>query len=174
MGIEDKLKIENKGLECSVDSSYQPQTVPEKITDIYFKPKSFERSSNVYEWLGVKYFKKALMGTIGRIFRSGKKHADFNSNYFIWPDRSNKSLIRFERKTRFNELWHVPWIPFCTYCAVDSFAQGKKGEGIFYVVTMLINTYAAMLQRYNRARIYNTIEGIEGPKVWTGKVPNDN
>lgn len=171
MTIEDKLEGKNKGLEQSVNTSYEPQAVPERITDIYFKPKSFERSGRMYEWLGVRYFKKALMGTVGRLLKGMKKHSQDDSNYFIGPDRNNYSLMRFEKQTRYNEGWHTPWVPYCAYYSADHFAQGRNGMGIFMAIAGLINAYASMLQRYNRARIYNTLEGTDGPKVWTGKTP---
>ncbi len=169
MAIEDKLGGENKGLEQSVNTSYEPQAVPERIADIYFKPKSFERSCKLYERLGVKYFKKFLMGTYGWLLKFGKKHSVYNSTYFIGPDRSNKSLMRFEKYSRFNECVHSPLMALFTYKVLDDLGNGNHNAAISDVFWLALNAYCTFLQRYNRARIYNTIEGTEGPKVWAGK-----
>lgn len=165
MTIEDKLGGENKGLEQSVNASYEPQAVPERITDIYFKPKSFERSCRVYRWLGVPYFKKILMGTIGKLRKKGEPNT-----YRIGKDRSIDSLLDFETATRLNETAHAIIAPFCAYFSYLDFATDPE-KGIAFAIGAVLNFYIVMLQRYNRARIYNTLEGTEGPKVWTGKTP---
>ena len=79
-------------LEDRLDSETNGKSFIEKSTDWYFAPKSFERSGRLYEMLGVKLFRKVLMGTFGNLLKGRRAGAHYNSNYFIGSDRSIYSL----------------------------------------------------------------------------------
>jgi len=96
-----------------------------KIAEVYFRPKSFERSGRLYEMLGVKLFRKVLMGTFGNLLKGRRAGAHYNSNYFIGSDRSIYSLKRFEDWTRFNETVHQPFNLLSFYLISEEVANGK-------------------------------------------------
>lgn len=131
-----------------------------KITEVYFRPKSFEKSCRLYDILGVRLFKKLVMGTFGNLLKLMGGHRKGGSfSYFVsQTDRNLKELKRFESGTRFNELVHTPLMYSLGYSALEDFSKGNFEGGLFCVSVAVINAYCVMLQRYNRARVYNTIE----------------
>lgn len=131
----------------------------ERATDRYFKPKSFERSGRLYEALGVRYAKKIVMGTFGKA-RKIAGDGERTSNYFIGQgfNRNLRSLKKFELYTRVNETIHAPQIIWNSYNLGKNIVEGNYGAAAIYAGILLVNTYMTMLQRYNRARIYNTID----------------
>jgi len=129
------------------------------MLDSYFSPKPFERKNNggFYEKLGVKHFQKAIMSTIGQYFR--KDGIDKKpSQYFIGEKRNFESLRKFEKGTRFNELIHAPQSVYTGYMLSKELADENYVLATIYGTLFLINSYSIILQRYNRARVYNVIE----------------
>ncbi|MDP3728516.1 MAG: hypothetical protein Q8R18_03615 [bacterium] len=85
----------------------KPKSLVQKISDVYFEPQSFERRGRLYEALGVRYLKKVIMGTFGSFSRKIGANRDA-SNYFVGQnDRSVNALKKFEKGTRFNEVFHL-------------------------------------------------------------------
>lgn len=142
------------GLDSETDKSFI-----EKSTDWYFAPKSFERSGKLYEALGVRPFKKLVMGTFGKLHKI--LGADkTGSNYFIGQDRSKRGLKKFEAETRFNEFVHAPFTAYCGYKLAEDLGNNNYSGAIVDGIGLLINGYCTMLQRYNRARVYNTLDKL--------------
>lgn len=155
-GIEEPSK-----LEIALYEEGQKKGIIGKIAEVYFRPKAFEKSCRLYEMLGVRVFQKLVMGTIGNLAKLFKGHRTGSSfNYFVSQiDRNLKRLKRFESVgTRFNELVHTPLTYLTGYTAFEEFSRGDIEGGLYYVGFSLANAYCTMLQRYNRARVYNTIE----------------
>ncbi len=132
-----------------------------KITDLYFAPKSFEKDGRVYEFLGVKYAQRIVMATAGKLRR--KKDEGCPSNYFIGKNPHLESLMIFERGTRFNETTHAPVVLLETCCLAATLSQENMNYTSVGVITgaLILNFYLTILQRYNRARVYNVIEKMK-------------
>jgi hypothetical protein len=127
-------KIE--GIEYSYKNvEYAKNALKEIYSHYYFRPKPFE-NSRLYEALGVRLAKKAVT----YIFKN-KGKAD---NYYIGKERSLEALIKYEKETRFNEKVHL----FSTACCII---------GNLWPLN-IANLYLIMIQRYNRARIVNTLK----------------
>ncbi|MBT5023367.1 hypothetical protein HOK51_08700 [Candidatus Woesearchaeota archaeon] len=128
-----------------------------KLTNWYYRPKSFERSGKLYTWLGVKYFQKALMGTYGKFIKKlgGARHP---SNYFVGENRTVPNMLTYESGTRFNEFIHTPLIFICGKNTIQSASEGRIDEAVVHAAFMALNFYCTILQRYNRARVYNTLD----------------
>jgi len=128
----------------------------DRVSDWYFKPKSFEKNPKFYENLGVKGIKK-VCDFIGKVFGD---NPDSPNNYRIW-DKSKEGLEKFQSKTRFNEKIHLPAVVLCGIVATANAIDKDVANTILGVTCVGINAYGVMLQRYNRARLYNTIEKME-------------
>lgn len=135
----------------------------DKITDFYFRPKSFERSGKLYEMLGVRYFKKLCAETFRKLVKKvdDSDKIGVPNNYLLW-DFSEKGLRAFDNQTRKNEAIHaIPTVAF-TIPTVSSISQGSYGMAVLYVgLTFALGIYPILTQRYNRARICNTIDKME-------------
>ena len=133
-------------------------TAIDKFTDWYFRPRKFEESGRVYEAIGIKPLKRFCTGLCGNLIKnmSGRdaREAITNpeNNYFLW-DLSKKGLKKFESYTRINEAIHL----FSTLVLISTIMV----HPIFASVRAAINAYCIMLQRYNRNRLYKTIEKIK-------------
>jgi len=51
-------------------------------------------------------------------------------------------------------------VPSSSHSGIEKLSNGNYHTAIIDGVFFLLNAYAAMTQRYNRARIYHTIERI--------------
>ena len=150
---------ELSGLERELESvDLDSRSLGEKVKDWYFKPKGVERWKNgrIYEWLGVKKFKKLVVYSGHKV---GKDNT-YENNYFIW-DRSPEGLKAYEKKTRFNEAVHLIPTAFCTLAAISMYAIGETDLGIFPTALAVLNSYPIILQRYNRVRIENVLDRME-------------
>ena len=123
------------------------------ILDLYFKPKSFERSGKIYEALGVRQFKKFMFN--GDYMNALLKKFDHNYKLI-----RNKSYARDrEVATRIFEGVHIGGCSIMVYCLIYSLADGDyKNAAINTALNTVVNIYPTMLQRYNRARIYNILD----------------
>lgn len=130
--------------------------------DWYFRPKSFERNGKLYEALGIKKFKRIAISLGKGIYKLVKQNPKWvGNNYFLW-DKSKEGLKKFEYKTRFNEAIHlVPMVGFA-HLAVNSLLEGNYGLAALDVGSNLaFGIYPVLLQRYNRARLYNVTDEVE-------------
>jgi len=121
----------------------------------YFKPRSFERKGTIYELLGVKKFKKAYVDFINKRF-----------NMRILSGRNEKSLRDCIGSTKRYEGIHVIGNAVMTPMIIAPLLSGDyKFVAVAGAINTLVNIYPIMLQRYNRSRLYNTLEKVEGKKT---------
>jgi hypothetical protein len=121
----------------------------------YFKPKKSEyfREKTIYEFLGIKLYKKYLP-TTGDIARKRRKIIQ------IQPWRSDKftELYRYERQTRWYELRHI--IGTIVFIALVFIIDKKLNYFDFFFLTLLnlyVNIYPVFPQRHNRIRIIKVL-----------------
>ena len=121
----------------------------------YFKPKDFEfyRNKTIYEFVGIKLFKKYLpfTGDIARKWR-GLIQIKFNKS-----ERTNE-LYQYELETRKNEIRHI----FGTILCVGLIFITDKKLSCFDIcfltlLNLYVNLYPIFLQRYNRIRIIKVL-----------------
>ena len=99
------------------------------------------------------------MGTFGKLH----KHlgADkVGSNYFVGQDKSKRGLKKFELLTKINELIHNMGIVYFGSEFIADLRNENYINAVADGVGILMNFYLIMLQRYNRARIYNTLDNL--------------
>ena len=132
----------------------------EKYTDWYFRPKAFERWNNgrIYEYLGIKHVKKALMGTLGKRFRKMGMDKDKPNTYFIGRKRDKTSIKKYELKARINEAVHTVFGLHCSYYFISDLIERDYSNSTFEATFFVLNASLLMLQRYNRAIVYNVLE----------------
>jgi hypothetical protein len=128
-----------KGINYDINSKSLKSRVLNALNEIesheYFRPKKFE-NSRIYEYFGVRIAKK--------IAASFAKKSTNGSNYYLDSHRTLDSLINYEKSTRFNESVHL----FSAACLSLS--------GLYPL--NIADFYLIMIQRYNRARIVNTLK----------------
>jgi hypothetical protein len=143
-GVQDENKLEtNKpGFIC-------------RLAAAYFSPKPFEKNGKIYEYLGIKQFKKALMGSAGKLLRAKKPDA---FNYFIGQKISTERLEIFAAATLLNESVHVMGQVGLGGLLLIDFAYGNYGLAAASGIVSIPNLYLIALQRYNRERILNVLD----------------
>jgi glycosyl-4,4'-diaponeurosporenoate acyltransferase len=122
----------------------------------YFKPGKLEqwRGRSIYEFLGVRFFKKYLLPTELLLFRlRGKKALQGGQR------RLQAELKRLEWETRRNEVIHLLAL-LLTACILAfrfplfGFPQLSVGQCLAIIaINLYVNVYPIFLQRYNRFRI---------------------
>ena len=132
----------------------------ERLQDVWFAPKPFE-STALYERLGVSIIKKyAPTGGDFFIRRFGIRIVDVRG--------SLDSLIYFERYTRRLEAIHeVVFLAFFGWSLwrLNVHQTTLFDFGVAIVVYLLLILSPAMLQRYNRLRLYPTIRRLAASKA---------
>jgi hypothetical protein len=127
----------------------------ERLLDLWFAPKHFE-STALYERLGVLLIKKyAPTGGDFFIRRYNIRIVDVRG--------SLDSLIHFERYTRRLEAIHeIVFLGFCSWSLwrVIKHKTTLLDFAFAVVVYILLILSPAMLQRYNRLRIYPVIRRL--------------
>ena len=121
--------------------------------DLYFKPKSFERSGRVYEALGVRKFKKFMFNGdyMNALLRKS------NPNHKLIGDKS--SIMGWEMFTRIYEGFHVGVGSLMLSGMINRLADSDyKSVAVNAAINAFVNIYPIMLQRYNRARIYKVLD----------------
>jgi len=134
-----------------------------KATDWYFMPKSFEKNGRLYEALGVRHFKRLCAETYRKLVKKtlGTERAHFINNYLIW-DFSEDGLRKFDYATRINEGIHLLATALFTSKTIDYLSDGKYGMAALETgLNLALGIYPILTQRYNRARIYNTVERMQ-------------
>jgi hypothetical protein len=136
--------LERKRREMSLTSA---------LWDIYFKPRSWERSGKVYRALGVHKIKElyfyggymnTLIGTIrGRRYR---------------PFEGPKWLEHWFAFTFIAEIGHTI-IGLVVICySADCLVRGRVMVSLFtFCINIIFNAYPVMSQRYNRARLMRVL-----------------
>lgn len=121
----------------------------------YFKPKKFEFYNNktIYEYIGIKLYKKYLP-TTGDIARRYKNIVQ------IKPGKAERinELYRYEKKTRNFEFRHI--IGLAGFIAFIFIIDKKLNlfDAIFLMsLNLYINIYPIFLQRHNRMRIIKVL-----------------
>jgi len=128
-----------------------------KIADAWFDPKSFEEHTGLYEKLGVKTFKKYM--PTGDLFylSAWKKLTGLDAVQLNSP----LSLKNMEVFTRVFETIHlVGFAVMSAEMGVFVSHQEVKSTVLASALNMLINVYPIMVQRYNRVRLYRTINQL--------------
>lgn len=127
----------------------------EHLQDLWFAPKRFE-SIALYERLGVLFIKKyAPTGGDFFIRRYGVRIVDVRGTL--------DSLIHFERYTRRLEAIHeIVFLGFCGWSLwrVMVHQTTLLDFGFAILVYILLILSPAMLQRYNRLRLYPVIQRL--------------
>lgn len=127
----------------------------ERLQDLWFAPKRWE-STTLYEHLGVLLVKKyAPTGGDFFIRRYGIRIVDVRG--------SLDSLIHFERYTRRLEAIHeIAFLGFLGFSLWRAIVRQTTllDFGFAIVVYLLLILSPAMLQRYNRLRIYPAIRRL--------------
>ena len=127
----------------------------ERLQDVWFAPKRFE-STTLYERLGVLLVKR-FAPTGGDIVnrRYGVTIANIHGTL--------DTLIKFERMTRRLEAIHViVFLGFLTFSLRRAVARQTTflDFGFATLVYILLILSPAMLQRYNRLRVYAAIRHL--------------
>lgn len=114
----------------------------------YYRPRPFEQSGRIYEWLGVRWFKRWTPDgdyVILHIRRS-------LPGYQVITGRNGLSV--YNVRTRTSEQGHLLWTlvtaPAVLYALYSGWAVLA---GWLFLGNLIINVYPIMLQRNNRARI---------------------
>ncbi len=125
----------------------------ERLEDLWFAPKPFE-SIGLYEHLGVLIVKRyAPTGGDYFIRRYGIRIVDVR--------RTLDSLIQFERYTRLLEAIHeVVFLGFMAWSIWRAAVHQTTPAALLFgiVVYVLLILSPALLQRYNRLRLYRAIQ----------------
>jgi|SRR5688572_96221 len=117
----------------------------------YFEPSKLEqwRGRSIYEFLGVRFFKRYLLPTELLLFRLRGKEA-------IQPGQGvlKAELKRLEWETRRNEVIHLLALLLIGCILAFRFQQLSIVQVLaIFAINLYINIYPIFLQRYNRCRI---------------------
>lgn len=120
----------------------------------YFEPKAFEREDDgrIYHYLGVHYFKKIVPtdGTyINRLRGISYKEKMKDKAY----------LEKFEKESRHIEALHD--LTFLVMILGLYVTPDTTIAISFTIANLAVNVYPSLLQRYNRARIYNALDKLD-------------
>ncbi len=130
-----------------------PRSFWDRLLDLWFAPKRFE-STSLYEHLGVLLVKRyAPTGGDYFIQHYGIHIVDVRANL--------KSLVDFERYTRLLEAIHeVFFVGFTAWSVWRAAVHQTTLLGLAFgiAVYLVLILSPAMLQRYNRLRLYRVIE----------------
>lgn len=132
----------------------EDKSLLERFTIWYLKPKSFEKSGKLYEFLGVKLFGKYFPNggsywtkkkkTLHRTTREEQKN---NLKYFI-GDVTETELIH-----------SFIFVPLFTIASAVNLATENYAEaGDLTILNLLINFYPIINQRYNRNKANKILE----------------
>jgi len=107
----------------------------------YFKSRSWERNTRIYNLLGITYFKKLLVLT-------GWEKITRKENPIKKDPRSLKLLVNNSRSSEFGHL--VIAIIVLIFTVIVS--HTLKDAMWLLITNILLNIYPVLLQRYNRQR----------------------
>jgi Glycosyl-4,4'-diaponeurosporenoate acyltransferase len=155
--MEERMQLPRPAIRYLDGSS---RTLLERVQDLWFAPKRFE-STALYERLGVRLIKR-YVPTGGDFFirRYGVRIATIRG--------ALETLIQFERHTRRLEAIHE--LAFLGFLAF-SFWRALTRQTTFFdfgfavVVYVVLILSPAMLQRYNRLRVYPVIRRMAASQM---------
>lgn len=122
----------------------------------YFEPSKLEqwRGRSIYEFLGVKFFKKYLLPTEILLLRLRGKRA-----LLVGKEAQKAELKRLMWETKRNEIIHLSAI-LLTGCLLafkspqSSFPQLSPAQFLtIFAINLYVNIYPIFVQRYNRFRM---------------------
>ena len=124
----------------------------------YFKPKQFEILGNrtVYEYIGIKYFKKYLIRD-GDLIRNWRKVKQ------IKLERNGRiqALETVEKQTRKYEAIHLIFLLLTMLIMVINYRHLSVSQLVMInLINLYANIYPIFLQRYNRIRIMRILDII--------------
>ena len=120
------------------------ETLKSPLTSTYFNQKKWERGGDLYESLGINFYRKLLVWT-------GWERLNKKSNPI---EKNTKALLHLHYRTKQSELGHL--IIFFIVLGFNILVTLKFGfiKSLWLLVlNILLNLYPMLLQRYNRPRI---------------------
>ena len=134
------------------------------FSDKYYETRYFERDGKIYEYIGIRMFKKIIMYQV-----KNRKVENYNIIKL-----SLDGLISFEKKTRDNEKIHVILgIYMLVFTILIGLLVSIFTNNFFAIFSIIIgfiigniigNIYPICLQRYNRIRINKILNRSEADK----------
>ncbi len=132
-----------------------------KTLDMYYQPKKWENGGKIYEALGVRKVKR-YFPTLEPTIRLVRRITKENLPGFSLESPTQNNAKKYEKYTRIYEAIHIIGVTIGIHSilgTINVLAQTKSinfdfnffGNGL---APLLVNCYAVMIQRYNRARIY--------------------
>jgi hypothetical protein len=162
------VKSRTQGTTTNADVLGEPRLgrLQHRAWDVWFAPKRFE-SPHLYERLGVLWIKR-YVPTGGDYFRKkyGVRVIEIKSTI--------ESLLKFEERTRVYEAIHMgvflAFLLFSIWQLVSGRTTGL-GFGIACMVYVLLILSPALLQRYNRLRVYEALRRMRKKQVFLTPLP---
>ncbi|GEM_PF-1766738 len=151
-GLERELYRESHG---STDVK-ETDSFWQRLSDLYFQPKFFEKSGKLYEALGVNWFRK--------YFPNGGSYWTQRGQSSMVKGRKKEDLESFVRLTKRLEGIHTfGALPFFTIIAAAISLADKAYvvAGVGVVFNLVTNLYPIMSQRYNRNKANKMLERLE-------------
>lgn len=158
-GLESSLYSGNEEISIPKTSKKEKlQKVADWIMNLeesYFTPREFEKKENgkFYKNLGVHQFKKFLPSFGNYVNKLA------NLNIISKFGSKEKGLRNYIGFTRSMESIHLMGLLFGSGVVMQRLSEGDlKTAGYATLANVVANIYPIMVQRYNRARIYNSLE----------------
>lgn len=124
--------------------------------DVWFRPKGFE-SERLYERLGALVIKRYVPTGGDLVMRLVRRHHPKRRLVTL----SLRSLQQLERGTRMSEFIHLIGFVGFSLLAASKFASGSLtavGLAVALALILIFGLWPAVLQRYNRLRLYRAID----------------
>jgi len=131
------------------------QTFKPQLASTYFHSKKWEEEGKVYKRLGVNEFRKILVWIGWEKLNKASKPVK----------RSLDGLNHLEYSTRLSEFGHL--IIFYIVLILTIFVglyYGFKESLWLIILNILLNAYPVIVQRFNRPRLQNVINQLDGFK----------
>jgi glycosyl-4,4'-diaponeurosporenoate acyltransferase len=158
----EKISVSNPEAEELEKSLLWYTNVIINSLDIWFRPKSFE-SEELYEKLGIKLYKKYLP-TGDLSLKLAKKF--LKKETFFIQNSSKEALEQYVLITKLYELIHVSAWPVVIILTIFNLVEGYVELAAFGgAINVYINVYSVFLQRYNRLRLYKTIDRAKSRRL---------
>ena len=130
------------------------------ISEAYFAPKPWEGDGRIYRWVGIRTFKRWVpSGDV--LIRFMRRNIGEGPIFYSLPKPNIEEAKKYDRSTRVFET--IPAVSLAAFAAsaagFDELSLGVNLPGEVYIngVAGVANLYAVILQRYNRARIYDLV-----------------
>lgn len=140
----------------------QTKRLGAELLDVYYKPKNWEKSGKIYEAVGVRRVKR-YFPTIEPLIKLVRKKTGSNVRGFSLERATLIDAKKYEKYTRLYEAIHmvgvIAFVP-SVLGIINNLIQSENIDLDFNSSInglSLVNCYAVMIQRYNRARIYRLL-----------------